>query len=402
MARFGGGSAYLVFGGAGKGGYIDAHFYPQNDLRTKCLCPNGGFALRLFSCQWGTARQGDLQQDNLSMRALLEKRPLASLLGLIGIALVVWLIFAVWPDWLVDAIGRKKVFVNTLFNGVTLAGLYFLVASGFTLVFGLMRNVNMAHGSMYLLGGYIGYEVAELTGNWFFGLGASFVALMFVGVAMQMLVFRRMQGDDLRQTLVTIGISIVAADLMLAMWTGNTYQFSPPEWLYGATQLPIITAIRSSGDAVFLKYPTFRIFMLVAAIFVGLALWLFLNRTKIGMMIRAGVDDRDMLAASGVNVQLIFALVFAIGAGLAGFAGVVGGTALSISPGEDIRYLLASLVVVIVGGMGSITGAAIGALLIGLAEQFGLAYFPTYGVVITFIIMIAVLAVRPQGLMGKS
>ncbi len=336
------------------------------------------------------------------MRGLLEKRPLASLMGLIGIALVVGLIFAVWPDWLVDAIGRKKVFVNTLFNGITLAGLYFLVASGFTLVFGLMRNVNMAHGSMYLLGGYIGYEVAELTGNWFFGLGASFVALMFVGVAMQMLVFRRMQGDDLRQTLVTIGISIVAADLMLAMWTGNTYQFSPPEWLYGATQLPIITAIRSSGDAVFLKYPTFRIFMLVAAIFVGLALWLFLNRSKIGMMIRAGVDDRDMLAASGVNVQLIFALVFAIGAGLAGFAGVVGGTALSISPGEDIRYLLASLVVVIVGGMGSITGAAIGALLIGLAEQFGLAYFPTYGVVITFIIMIAVLAVRPQGLMGKS
>ena len=126
-----------------------------------------------------------------------------------------------------------------------------------------------------------------------------------------------------------------------------------------------------------------------------------LNRTRIGMMIRAGVDDRAMLSATGVNVQVVFAIVFAIGAGLAGFAGVVGGTALSIAPGEDVRYLLASLVVVIVGGMGSITGAAIGALLIGLAEQIGLAYFPTYGVVLTFVIMVVVLAFRPQGIMGR-
>jgi branched-chain amino acid transport system permease protein len=128
---------------------------------------------------------------------------------------------------------------------------------------------------------------------------------------------------------------------------------------------------------------------------------LLLNRTRIGMMIRAGVDDRAMLSATGVNVHVVFAAVFAIGAGLAGFAGVVGGSALSIAPGEDIRYLLASLVVVIVGGMGSITGAAIGALLIGLAEQIGLAYFPTYGVVLTFVIMVLVLALRPQGIMGR-
>ena len=127
-----------------------------------------------------------------------------------------------------------------------------------------------------------------------------------------------------------------------------------------------------------------------------------LNRTRIGMMIRAGVDDRAMLSASGVNVHVVFAIVFAIGAGLAGFAGVVGGSALSIAPGEDVRYLLASLVVVIVGGMGSITGAAIGALLIGLAEQIGLVYFPTYGVVLTFVIMVATLAIRPQGIMGRA
>ena len=319
-----------------------------------------------------------------------------------AIALILfWLIFAVWPDWLIDTLGRKKTFVITLMNGVTLAGLYFLVASGFTLIFGLMRNVNLAHGSLYLLGGYIGYEASIATGSWLLGAVAAFVIVALVGAVLQVVVFRRMQGNDLRQTLVTIGISIVAADLMLAVWGGSTYQFTPPEALFGAVELPIISVIRSSGVEVMLKYPIYRLVVLGVAVVVGIALWIFLNRTRTGMMIRAGVDDRDMLAASGVNVNLIFVMVFAIGAGLAGLAGVIGGTALSISPGEDIRYLLASLVVVIVGGMGSISGAAIGALLIGLAEQFGLAYFPTYGGVLTFLIMIAVLAIRPQGIMGK-
>jgi branched-chain amino acid transport system permease protein len=164
---------------------------------------------------------------------------------------------------------------------------------------------------------------------------------------------------------------------------------------------PVVTAVKADGSAVMMRYPLYRLVVLAAAILIGIALWLLLNKTRIGMMIRAGVDDRGMLSAAGVNVQLVFAAVFAIGAGLAGFAGVVGGTALSIAPGEDVRYLLASLVVVIVGGMGSITGAAIGALLIGLAEQIGLAYFPTYAVVFTFVIMVVVLAVRPQGIMGR-
>lgn len=334
------------------------------------------------------------------MRQFVERHTFWAIVLLVAIGILLWLIFSVWPEWLIDAIGRKKTFVSTLLNGVTLGGLYFLVASGFTLVFGLMRNVNLAHGSMYLLGGYIGYEVAELTGSWFFGLAVAFGAVALTGVLLQVLVFRRMEGDDLRQTLVTIGISIIAADLMLAVWTGTTYQFQPPEWLFGAAELPVISVIKSSGDPVYIMYPIYRLSVLVAAVAVGIGLWLFLNRTRVGMMIRAGVNDREMLAASGVNVQLVFALVFAIGAGLAGFAGVVGGTALSIAPGEDIRYLLASLIVVIVGGLGSVPGAAIGALLIGLAEQFGLAYFPTYGVVLTFLIMVVTLAVRPQGLMG--
>ncbi|GAN76809.1 ABC transporter amide-urea permease [Acidisphaera rubrifaciens HS-AP3] len=317
-------------------------------------------------------------------------------------AILLWMFLAVWPAWLVALLGPKKVFVITIFNGITLAGLYFLVASGFTLVFGLMRNVNLAHGSLYLFGAYVGYDVATASGSWLLAVAAGFLAAAVIGVLMQILIFRRMEGDELRQTLVTIGISIVAADLMLWFWTGTTYQFTVPSWLDGAVSTPIITAVRHDGRAVFMMYPLYRLAVLVAAVAIGIALYVFLNRTRVGMMIRAGVDDRGMLAATGVNVHLVFAAVFGVGAGLAGLAGVIGGTALSVAPGEDVRYLLASLVVVIVGGMGSITGAAVGALLVGLAEQIGLAYFPTYGVVLTFIIMVAVLAVRPQGLIVRA
>jgi branched-chain amino acid transport system permease protein len=139
----------------------------------------------------------------------------------------------------------------------------------------------------------------------------------------------------------------------------------------------------------------------VAAVVIGIAMWLALNRTRVGMMVRAGVDDRDMLAATGVPIQLVFVAVFALGAGLAGIAGVVGGTFQSLSPGEDTRFLLASLVVVIVGGMGSIPGAALGAVIIGLAEQLGSVYIPTYAIVVTFLIMVLVLALRPQGLLAR-
>ncbi len=284
-----------------------------------------------------------------------------------------------------------KLFFLTLLNGLTLAALYFLVASGFTLVFGLMRNVNLAHGSLYLLGAYIGFSAAEFTGYWILGVAAGFVSMALLGLLLQVGIFRRMEGQDLRQTLVTIGISIILADIMLAVWGGETYQFEIPEAIYGVTRLPLVKV-----------YTTYRLVILGLALVIGFLLWFFLNRTQIGMKIRAGVDDKDMLSATGVNVHRLFAVVFAIGAGLAGLAGVVGGSALSIAPGEDLRYLLASLVVVIVGGMGSVGGAALGALLIGMAEQFGLAYSPTYGVVYTFVIMVLTLAFRPQGFFGRK
>jgi branched-chain amino acid transport system permease protein len=304
------------------------------------------------------------------------------LLALLALAIVA---FSVWA--IAD---NAPLYFKTLLNGLTLASLYFLVASGFTLVFGLMRNVNLAHGSLYLLGAYVGWIVGDHTGSWLLAVAAGFLSAAVTGLLMQVLIFRHMEGQDLRQTLVTIGLSIVLADLMLWGFGGEIYTFDAPPLIYGSTVLPVVE-----------KFPTYRIAVLIAAIVIGIGLWMFLARTRVGMMIRAGVDDRGMLAASGVNVQLVFAITFAIGAGLAGLAGVVGGTALSISPGEDTRYLLASLVVVIVGGMGSVVGASIGALLIGLAEQFGLAYAPTYSIVFTFVIMVVVLAFRPRGIMGR-
>ena len=330
-----------------------------------------------------------------------ERHPFLSLAILVGVIVLLWLIVAPWPPDMVSALGKKKVFLNALLNGITLGGLYFLVASGFTLIFGLMRNVNLAHGSLYLLGGYIGYETVDLTGIWILGFAAAFIVVAFFGLLLQIVVFRRMEGEDLRQTLVTIGISIVVADLMLWRWGGDFYQILTPDWLSGPVVTPIVSAIRSgTGDPVYLKYPMVRLVIFAASVAVGIAIWLLLNRTRAGMLIRAGVDDREMLAASGVRVQLIFVGVFALGAGLAGVAGVVGGTFQSLAPGEDTRFLLASLVVVIVGGMGSIPGAALGALLIGLAEQFGSVYMPTYAVVLTFLIMVLVLAFRPQGLLS--
>jgi branched-chain amino acid transport system permease protein len=303
--------------------------------------------------------------------------------AVIGLPLVV---LAAWGLW-----DNERLFLITALNGLTLASLYFIVAAGFTLVFGLMRNVNLAHGSLYLLGGYIGFFVAQQTGWWVLGLAAGFAGAALAGLLMQVAIFRFMHGQDLRQTMVTIALSIVIADLLMWGIGAQVHQMDPPAWLSGPIRdLPLIRA-----------YSSYRLALLPIGIAIGVALWLFLNRTRVGMMIRAGVDDRAMLAASGVNVNLVFAVTFAIGAGLAGLGGVIGAVELSMVPGEDVRLLLASLIVVIVGGMGSVVGAALGAAILGLAETYGLAYAPTYSVVFTFVILVLVMAFRPRGILGR-
>ena len=283
-------------------------------------------------------------------------------------------------------------FLIITLNGLTLAALYFLAASGFSLIFGLMRTVNMAHGALLLLGGYVGYDVVEATGSWGLGIIGGGLAAAAAGAIVQAGILGWMQGDELRQTLASIAISIIAADLMLWHWGGITYQVSLPDALSGGQMLPLLGV----------GYANIRLALIGFALAVGLALWFLIQRTRLGAVIRAGVDDQEMLRALGYPIGRIFILVFALGGMLAGMAGVIAASALSISPGTDLQFLLSSLVVVIVGGMGSVGGAALGAVLVGLTEQYGLAYAPTYGVVFTFAIMVIVLAVRPQGLLGRA
>lgn len=290
-----------------------------------------------------------------------------------------------------------SILVEVVLNGLTLAALYFIVASGFSLIFGLMRVVNMAHGSLYMVGAYVGYAAFEPLYDadrwyaWYVAIAAGVAASVVLGVAIQKVFLEWMQGQELRQALVTIGLSIVIADQSLAFFGGSARQFFPPDALFGVSPFPI------AGT-----YPTFRLFQIVVAVAVGAGLWLLLNRSKLGIMVRAGVDDREMLAACRVNVSLVALAVFALGAALAGLGGVIGASAQPLAQGVDARFLLTALVVVIVGGMGSIAGTAIGALLVGMAEQVGQALFPTYSVILTFAIMALVLAIRPQGIMGRK
>jgi branched-chain amino acid transport system permease protein len=334
------------------------------------------------------------------MDKFVKRHPIWSLIIAAAAAVFLWLVLTPWSPDVIAVMGQKRVFLGALLNGITLGALYFLVASGFTLIFGLMRIVNLAHGSLFLMGGYLGFEIASRSGSWLLAFPIVFIIVGLIGLLMQYLIFSRMEGQDLRQTLVSIGLSVVLADLMLWWWGAQSTSIDAPEYLAGPMTLPFVSAINRAGAPIYITHPSVRIWILFAAIVIGVAMWLILNRSRLGMLIRAGVDDREILAATGVRINVIFLVVFAFGAGLAGIAGLVGGTFQALSPGVDARFLLASLVVVIVGGMGSIVGAAVGSLLIGVVEQIGLAYAPTYSVVFTFLIMAAVLAFRPEGLFG--
>src|SRR5579864_2625432 len=208
------------------------------------------------------------------MSRFFERHPAWALIAAIALAAVLWLVFAVWPPGLEEAIGRKRVFLNAVLNGITLGGLYFLVASGFTLIFGLMRNVNLAHGSLYLFGGYVGYAISVWTGSWILSFIVAFFGVALVGVLLQIVVFRRMEGQDLRQTMVTIGLSIVFADLMLWACGGDFYQIQTPTWLIGPIDLPLLTAVKSSGEPVYLRYPLVRLVIFLASVIIGIAMWL--------------------------------------------------------------------------------------------------------------------------------
>ncbi len=291
--------------------------------------------------------------------------------------------------------GNAPQFVIVALNGVSLAALYFVTASGFTLVFGLMRVVNMAHGALYLLGGYLALDLAQHGWNWWLAAAGAMVITGAVGLLMQQSLLRWNQGQDLRQALITIAVAALLADQMILRFGATPEAIQPPGALSDSIALGLYD----------LQYPAFRVFVVGVAVAVGFVLWLVIRHTRFGMVVRAGVDDRAMTSAMGVNVQLVFAGAFFIGAALAGLGGVMGGTVLSLAPGEDDKFLLSSLVVVIIGGLGSLPGAAVGALALGLVEQLSAVYLPSeytnYSILLTFILLVVVLAVRPSGFFGR-
>ena len=283
-------------------------------------------------------------------------------------------------------------FVAQTLNGLTLAGIIFLVSSGFTLVFGVMRVTNLSHGAVYLLGGYIGYSVIGATHNFFYGLAAAAVAMAVFGLLLERTLITWLGRSEMSELLATLGLIYVIDDVALAIWGGSPLTINLPGILGESSTLPIDGIV----------YPNGRIFILGVAIIVALALYYLLRRTRVGAIIRAGVDDREMVSALGINVRRVFSLVFALGALLAGFAGVLGGTVLGLYTGGDSDILLFALAVVIVGGLGSYEGAILGSIVIGLVDNYGTAYFPAVAYSILFIPVVAILLVRPQGLFGKA
>ena len=278
--------------------------------------------------------------------------------------------------------------IQTL-NGLSFSMMLFLVAAGFTLIFGLMKIINIAHGSFYLLSAYIGLTVLRATENFLLATIASSIAVVLVGIAMQGLFLRRFYMKELQQVLLTFGFVLIIADLCLWIWGGNPVALPKPSLFRGSIWI---------GNVVF---PSYRLFVILVGVVVAVGLWIFQEKTKFGAIVRAGVDDEEMLRGSGINIQMVFVGVFGLGALLAGIGGMIGGPFVGVFPGADMSMLLLALVVVIIGGVGSLRGAFVGSLFVGLVDNFGKALFPELSLFTLFAPMAIILAIRPTGIFGK-
>ena len=274
-------------------------------------------------------------------------------------------------------------------NSVTLGGLLFLLSAGFSLIFGLMRIPNLTHGSFFMLGGYFAASLIEWGMGFWVAAVVSGLLVAALGGVVERLILRRLAGAELAQVLVTLGLSFMIADVCLKVWTGDPVRIDTPRALQGVT---------SVGSFAF---PTYRLAISLIAVAFAVALWALLDRTRLGAMIRAGVDDPDMARVAGIRVSRLFTIVFCLGAWLAGFAGVIGGPILSVYPGLDQEMLPLALVVVILGGSGSLLGSLVGSFIVGFLYNFGQAMFPELAYVVLFLPMLLVLVVRPQGLFGR-
>jgi len=275
-------------------------------------------------------------------------------------------------------------------NSISLGGLLFLLSAGFSLIFGLMRIPNLTHGSLFMLGAYVGVSGLRL-GLGFWGAALlSGLAMAALGGVIERFLLRRLQGQELPQVLATLGLSFIIADLCLMEWTGDPISVATPEALRGA--------VRALGFV----FPIYRLAIVLVAVAIAAALWLMLDWTRLGAMIRAGVDDAPIARVMGIPVSRLFTTVFCLGAGLAGFAGMLGAPILSVYPGLDADMLPLALIVVILGGSGSLLGALVGSFVIGVLYNFGPALFPELAYVVLFLPMLLVLVLRPQGLFGRQ
>ena len=277
------------------------------------------------------------------------------------------------------------------FNGVSYGALLFLLASGLSLIFGVMHIVNLAHGSYFMLGGYVGLSVVWRTGSFVAALACGALAVALIGVGMERLFLRRLPASQtLGQVLMTIGFALIFQDVALLVWGGDPYTIPAPAMLSGALRVGA------------LHFPAYRVFIIAVAIVIGALLWLALEGTRTGAIIRAAVDDAEMAQGVGINVPAVSLLVFGLGAGLAALGGVIGGAFLGVYPGADFEVLPYAFVVVIVGGLGSLPGAMVGSLLVGLLDNFGKALFPELSYFTLFAPMALILALRPTGLFGRA
>jgi branched-chain amino acid transport system permease protein len=275
-------------------------------------------------------------------------------------------------------------------NSISYGGLLFLLSAGFSLIFGLMRIPNLMHGSFFMLGAYFGVTFLAKGINFWVAALLSAVAMAAIGALIERFLLRRLAGQELAQVLLTLGLSFVVADACLMVWTGDPWQPATPSGLQGAVQV--------TG----LFFPIYRLAVVMVAVVIAIALWLLIDWTRLGAMIRAGVDDAPIARVVGIKVSQLFTLIFALGAGLAAFGGVMGSPILSVYPGLDAEMLPVALIVVILGGTGSLLGALVGSFIIGFLYNFGQAMFPDLAYVILFLPMLVVLVLRPQGLFGKA
>lgn len=282
-------------------------------------------------------------------------------------------------------------FGTQILNGLSFGAVLFFLAAGFTMIFGLMRIANLAHGGFYLMGGYFGITITLITGQFFLGLLAGGLLIMILGLFAERVLLRPIRGLEKPEVLLTIGLTFVIGDVSLWLWGGDPRVIKLPEFLKGPIQI---------GDSFF--YPKYRVFVLGLAIVLAGILFYIDRRTKVGAIVRAGVDDRETVAALGINIKAVFTAAFMFGAFIAGMSGVIGSGFVALLPGQDFEILLFALVVVIIGGLGSLEGAALGAAVVGLIDAFAKALVPELSFFTLFAPMAIILMVRPNGLLGKA